>query len=126
MFQLMIVKKTFVFFLPENEIHDIGLLFVNYELVSRGYQTLFLGQSIPTKNLKDLLKFYDDITFVSYFTVKPEKEDIESYLEEFQKLLLKNNNELWILGYMLESLDLDNLPKNIKAFQSIEELVNKL
>jgi len=119
-------KKTFVFFLPENEIHDIGLLFVNYELVSRGYQTLFLGQSIPTESLKDLLKFYDDITFVSYFTVKPEKEDIVNYLEEFQNLLLTNNNELWILGYMLESLDLNNLPKKIKAFLSIEDLVNKL
>ena len=120
-------KKTFVFFLPENEIHDIGLLFVNYELLSRGYQTLFLGQSIPTENLKDLLKFYDDITFVSYFTVKPEKDDIVNYLEEFKDLLLVNDtNELWILGYMLESLDLNNLPEKIKAFLSIEELVNNL
>jgi DNA-binding transcriptional MerR regulator len=120
-------KKTFVFFLPENEIHDIGLLFVNYELLSRGYQTLFLGQSIPTENLKDLLKFYDDISFVSYFTVKPEKDDIVNYLEEFKDLLLVNNtNELWILGYMLESLDLNNLPEKIKAFLSIEELVNNL
>jgi DNA-binding transcriptional MerR regulator len=120
-------KKTFVFFLPENEIHDIGLLFVNYELLSRGYQTLFLGQSIPTENLKDLLKFYDDITFISYFTVKPEKDDIVNYLEEFKDLLLVNNtNELWILGYMLESLDLNNLPEKIKAFLSIEELVNNL
>ena len=120
-------KKTFVFFLPENEIHDIGLLFVNYELLSRGYQTLFLGQSIPTENLKDLLKFYDDITFISYFTVKPEKDDIVNYLEEFKDLLLVNDtNELWILGYMLESLDLNNLPEKIKAFLSIEELVNNL
>ena len=59
-------QKMFVFFLPENEIHDIGLLFINYELVSRGYQTLFLGQSIPTDSLVDLLKFFDDITFISY------------------------------------------------------------
>jgi len=72
------------------------------------------------------LKFYDDITFVSYFTVKPEKEDIVNYLEEFQNLLLTNNNELWLLGFMLQSLDLNNLPKKIKPFLSIADLVNKL
>ena len=120
-------QKTFVFFLPENEIHDIGLLFINYELVSRGYQTLFLGQSIPTDSLVDLLKFFDDITFISYFTVKPEKDDILNYLEHFQdKLLTNNSNELWILGYMLKSLDLNNLSKKITPFVSISTLVNIL
>ena len=120
-------QKMFVFFLPENEIHDIGLLFINYELVSRGYQTLFLGQSIPTDSLVDLLKFFDDITFISYFTVKPEKDDILNYLEHFQdKLLTNNSNELWILGYMLKSLDLNNLSEKITPFVSISTLVNIL
>ena len=120
-------QKTFVFFLPENEIHDIGLLFINYELVSRGYQTLFLGQSIPIDSLVDLLKFFNDITFISYFTVKPEKEDLVNYLEQFKdKLLRDNSNELWILGYMLKNLDLNNLPKKITPFVSISDLVHKL
>ena len=120
-------QKTFVFFLPENEIHDIGLLFINYELVSRGYQTLFLGQSIPIDSLVDLLKFFNDITFISYFTVKPEKEDLVNYLEQFKdKLLRDNSNEFWILGYMLKNLDLKNLPKKITPFVSISDLVHKL
>ena len=50
--------RTFVLFLPENEIHDIGLLFVNYELRSRGYHTIFLGESIPMKSLSDVLEFF--------------------------------------------------------------------
>lgn len=120
-------KTTFVFFLPENEIHDIGLLFINYELISNGYQTLFLGQSIPTINLKDLLKFYDNLTFITFLTVKPEKEYLQNFLEEFQENLLEGNkNELWILGYMLKFIDINSLPNNIKAFTSIESLVSKL
>ena len=35
--------KTFVLFLPINETHDVGLLFINYELISRGYHTIYLG-----------------------------------------------------------------------------------
>jgi MerR family transcriptional regulator, light-induced transcriptional regulator len=120
-------KKMFVFFLPENEIHDIGLLFINYKLLNKGFETLFLGQSIPTDNLIDLLKFYDEIIFISYLTVKPEKEHIDFYLEDFYEKLLKNkSNELWILGYMLKYLDFNHLPKHVSPFLNIEELIKNL
>ncbi|WP_428741893.1 MerR family transcriptional regulator [Tenacibaculum sp.] len=120
-------KKMFVFFLPENEIHDIGLLFINYELISKGYQTIFLGQSIPTTSLKDLLKFYEEIIFITFMTVKPEQEDLKNYLEQFQETLLKGNkNELWILGNKLNFLDLNSLPDRISGFTSIETLVKDL
>jgi hypothetical protein len=77
--------------------------------------------------LKDLLKFYDEITFISFFTIKPEKEELENYLEQFQKILLKRNkNELWILGNMLKFIDLNSLPNKITAFTSIESLVKNL
>ncbi len=120
-------EKVFVLFLPENEIHEIGLLFTNFELKSKGYQTIFLGQSIPTESLKDLLRLYDNITFISYFTIKPEKEDIENYLQIFKQSILNNNtNELWILGNMVKNLELNKLPENISVFISIEDLVKNL
>ncbi|MCF8274981.1 MAG: MerR family transcriptional regulator [Flavobacteriaceae bacterium] len=120
-------KKTFVFFLPENEIHDIGLLFINYKLINRGFNTLFLGQSIPTDCLIDLLKFYDEIIFISYFTVKPLKEEIDDYLVDFYNKLLKDkDNELWVLGYMVKYLNMHAIPNKMTSFSSIKELVNKL
>ena len=51
-------KKSFVLYLPDNEIHELGLMFINYLLVSKGYQTIFLGQSIPIENLKALTNNY--------------------------------------------------------------------
>ena len=44
-------NKIFVLFLPENEIHELGLLYLNYELVLRGFKTIYLGQSLPLDNL---------------------------------------------------------------------------
>jgi MerR family transcriptional regulator, light-induced transcriptional regulator len=35
--------KSFILFLPETEIHELGLLFANYLLKSRGHRTLYLG-----------------------------------------------------------------------------------
>ena len=120
-------KQTFVLYLPDNEVHELGLMLLNYEIISRGYQSIFLGQSVPLDSLQDLLNYYDDITFVSYFTVKPDKDHIEEYIKAFENKILTNQNmRLWVLGRMLKELDLDNLPKHITPFTSIQSLVKKL
>ena len=121
------LSKTFVLFLPDAEIHDIGLLFINYELRSRGYHTIFLGESVPMESMFDLLGFFDEITFISYFTVYPETTDIPRYINEFNKLLLqKDNTRLLLLGQKLQDLEIDNLPKKVTTFKSIENLVKEL
>jgi len=120
-------SKTFVLYLPDNEVHELGLMYLNYEILLNGYHAIFLGQSIPVESLKDLLPLYDNLIFVSYFTVKPTKDDIHEYLEDFNNQILSNNGEeLWLLGKMLKELDESSLPKKIKAFHSIDEFVNKL
>ena len=121
------VSKTFVLFLPDNEIHDIGLLFINYKLRSKGYHTIFLGESVPMESLKDLLEFFNEINFISYFTVYPEAEDIPLYAEKFNQLLLnKENTKLFLLGTKLSEIDITVLPKKVTTFNSIESLVKDL
>jgi len=120
-------SKTFVLFLPENEIHDIGLLFINYQLRSKGYHTIFLGESVPMDSLTDLLEFFDEVTFVSYFTVFPLVQDIPDYLKKFNELLLeKDNTKLFLLGKQLSDIQLDNLHPKTTIFNSIENLVKAL
>ncbi|MBT8244472.1 MAG: MerR family transcriptional regulator [Winogradskyella sp.] len=120
-------KKTFVLYLPDNEIHELGLMFLNYQIVSHNYNCIFLGQSVPLESLPDILDYYDDLVFLSYFTIKPVKEEIEDYIKDFDKLILqKSNAEFWILGQMLNSLDLEKLPNKIKPFKSIKEVVSQL
>lgn len=118
--------KTYVLFLPDNEIHDIGLLYINYELRSKGFHTIFLGESVPMSSLTDLFNFFEEIIFVSYFTVYPENENVTSYLENFSELLLKENrSQLLLLGQKLSNYDRNSLPKKISIFNSIENLVKE-
>lgn len=120
-------SKTFVLFLPDNEIHDIGLLFINYQLRSKGYHTIFLGESVPMDSLKGLHEFFNDITFVSYFTVYPEEENVLNYIYNFNDTLLINeNSKFMILGSRLSIIDLTNLPKKVTTFTSIDSLVKDL
>lgn len=118
--------RTFVLYLPSNEVHDLGLQFMNYHFVKAGYHTIYLGPSVPIVSLKDVLKQYSNVTFLSYFTIKPEKDNILSYLEEFKNELLLDNNKLWIFGRMLDHIDTSKLNKSIKAYNSVENFLKEL
>ena len=119
--------STFVLFLPDNEIHELGLMYLNLEILSKGHKSILLGQSVPMKGLVDILDHYSNITFVSYFTIQPEKETISQYLIDFENLLLKNKTtKFWILGKMIEHIDPNTLPSSIKTFQSIHNLIEQI
>ncbi len=119
--------KVFVLYLPENEIHELGLLYLNYEIILKGYKTIFLGQSMPLESMVDLKKYYDNIHFVSYFTITPTKDNLQKYIKEFNKFLAPDaKSSLWILGRMIQFLDENKLPENIKTFNSIEKLISTI
>lgn len=120
-------EGVFVLYLPENEIHEIGLLFLNYELVYRGYKTIYLGQTIPLESLVDIKKYFENPHFVSYFTVSPSPEELESYLESFKETLLANSGcTLWILGRQTAHLENTELPNTVRIFHRISEMLEAL
>ncbi|MEM1340231.1 MAG: MerR family transcriptional regulator [Bacteroidota bacterium] len=119
--------KVFVLFLPENEIHELGLLFLNYEINLKGYKSIYLGQTMPIENLVDIIKYYDNIHFVSYFTVSPTKDELAKYIENFQKdVNAIGGSKLWMLGHQVQHIVHHDLPESVQAFNSIEKLVSQL
>ena len=126
--QLNVKKdKIFVPFLPENEIHEIGLLYLNYEIVLRGYKSIYLGQTVPLDTLKDVMQYFDKLYFVSYFTVAPSQDKIEKYMNDFSDLIKDfPDSKLWILGYQTRHLDSSKLPEFVSTFSSIEKLIENL
>ncbi|QXP79400.1 MULTISPECIES: MerR family transcriptional regulator [Winogradskyella] len=119
--------KTFVLYLPDNEIHDLGLTFIHHEIISNGHRSIFLGPSVPLDSLIELKNYYDDITFISYFTIKPEKENLLNYINEFKDRLIKDSNtNFWILGNRVNDLETEQLANNITAFKTIKSLTDTL
>ncbi len=116
--------RTFALYLPENEIHELGLLFLNYEIVSRGYKAIYLGQSIMLQNLKYLSINHPNLSFVSYFTVQPTKEDIPSYFNDFNTMFGEQDIHLYVLGNMTGDIDESKVPTNVRVMLSMREFVN--
>ena len=116
--------KVFVLFLPENEIHEIGLLYINYELANKGYKTIYLGQTMPVESLVDLLKYYSNIRFVSYFTVAPMLNELEDYFNRFKEVLdMSPGSKLYALGHQIQQVSENKLPNSVKIFSSIHQLL---
>ncbi len=120
-------SRAFILFLPENEIHEIGLLYIHYELILNGYQSIYLGQSIPMENLKEIIHIYQNVQFISYFTVKPLVEEVSGYLADFKRILLcRKQDELWVLGRNIRGLKDPVEVDQIKMFNEIDDLLNKI
>ncbi len=116
----------FVLFLPENEIHELGILYLNYLILSKGYRTIFLGQSLQTSSLQTLYSYETKYYFVSYITVEPSKDEIMPYLHNFHDKILKNqNSKLILFGPQQIAIDKETLPEKIELFRSVESFVFK-
>ena len=69
----------FILFLPENEIHELSLLFLNQLILSKGFKTIFLGQSLPSDSLSTFLNFNSTIHFVTFCTVEPNPDKMNEF-----------------------------------------------
>ncbi|MEZ4795163.1 MAG: MerR family transcriptional regulator [Flavobacteriaceae bacterium] len=119
------IVPKFALFLPYEEIHEIGLLFANYEILAAGFNTIYLGNNIPMESLKHLLKHYQSLIFLSYFTVKPDHESVWEYMARFNTEIGTQKNsahQLWLMGSKIQQLKTKGLPQNVSIIYSLKEL----
>jgi DNA-binding transcriptional MerR regulator len=118
--------KVFVLYLPENEIHELGLMYLNYEILLSGYKSIYLGESVPIDNLKVMKDYFDNIVYIMYATVQPTSDVINDYITTFNTEILDQTAQFWIIGRMTEFIDKNKLSPKINTFKSISEIVNEL
>lgn len=68
-------RGTVLLFLPENELHEISLLFYNYVLRARGYKTIYLGLSVPYQDLERIMTICDFSFIITNLTNPLQEED---------------------------------------------------
>jgi len=116
----------FVIFLPENEIHELGVLYLNYLILNSGFRTIFLGQSLQTTSLETLYSYNTKFYFVTYLTVEPNKDEIMPFISQFHENLLKDrDSKLLIFGPQQIEIDIDKLPGQVELFRSVESFIAK-
>lgn len=74
-------SKGMMLFLPDNELHEISLLFANYRIRKAGYRTFYLGQTIPFSDLKSAYAIHKPDTLVTSITTALSSYTLENYIE---------------------------------------------
>jgi len=116
-------RKRVIFFLPEKEFHEIGLLFFNYLIKKMGHESLYLGQSTPLSAVVDVnVKWKADIIITGLMSGFPGLR-IDEYLE----VLVKKFPEQKILVFgALEKSATRVAGENIFPIQTVEDLKSHL
>ena len=118
--------KFFVLFLPMNEVHELGLMYLNYEILRGGYRSVYLGESVPVDSLTEVRRFFKNVTYISYFTVEPTAEAAENYITDFAARVFEADSEFWVLGINAQHLEQAGMPAGVRVFSSISEIVTHI
>lgn len=112
-------QKTAVLYLPEHELHEIGLLFYHYVTKKAGIRSYYLGQNVPHADLVSVVKIHKPQLLISSITSKLSNMSVHEYL----KLLEQEfpNVKILLSGYQMSKLGIYP-PKNIKIFKNSLEL----
>ncbi|MCX7768752.1 MAG: MerR family transcriptional regulator [Flavobacteriales bacterium] len=74
-------QEKYLLFLPEGEMHELGLLFSKYIIKSRGRRTLYLGQSMPYEDLKKIIMQSSPDYLFTALTSTINKDRVECFLQ---------------------------------------------
>jgi methanogenic corrinoid protein MtbC1 len=90
-------RETWVLFLPENEFHEIGLLFTRFLLLKNGFNVIYLGSNLPCESLNQLddkLKIDNTLMFAvsnsSIININSTIEFLESNFESANKYIISS------------------------------------
>lgn len=115
--------KKFILFLPENEFHELGLLFYNYLIKKSGHSVIYLGSSVPLPDLVETAEIIQPDYLFSAITTALDGEEFESYLHELSGKFSKQT--IYITGLKAYTEDI-TLPRNITRISSPLDFSEKL
>jgi DNA-binding transcriptional MerR regulator len=73
-------NKTILLFLPEGEYHELGLLFMYYLLKNRGINVLYVGSSVPLKDVEYVVNYKKPDYLYTHLTTVGQSFNFERFL----------------------------------------------
>lgn len=116
--------KRFVMFLPEGELHEIGLLFANYMVKVNGHKTIYLGQTVPFDDLKIIAEVYNPQCFFTVLTFETGLEGVRDYVNKLSTTFPKTI--IMVAGSRIAEVTQEEHWENIVFIRNTDEFVEHL
>lgn len=114
-------KKKYLLFLPEDEMHELSLLFSSYIIKSRKNRVIYIGQSSP---FDDIISIYNNLKpdfLLTVLTTHPRPCEVQSYLDKLSQTF--HNTDILIAGRQILNEDVQ-VGKNMFVLNKLEDLIN--
>ncbi|MBL7923278.1 MAG: MerR family transcriptional regulator [Bacteroidia bacterium] len=115
--------QKFLLFLPAHEPHEIGLLFANFLIRSRGHHTNYLGPNLPMDDLNPVMSIYKANFILTVLTSPVASQSPLHVANKLSSDFPKAN--ILLAGSQLFQTNI-HFPKNVRLLHSMQELVDLL
>ncbi len=95
-------EASVLMFLPEGEIHELGLIYVNYLLLSYGKKPIYLGANTPIDQVGYVNSAMDPDYLYTHITSVSNDFNINKYLDHITELC--PDKHVFVSGSMLQKL----------------------
>ncbi|MCX6193351.1 MAG: helix-turn-helix-type transcriptional regulator, partial [Cytophagales bacterium] len=112
--------KKFLLYLPEGELHEIGLLFASYLIRARQHSAVYLGQSLPFEELCLAYEIHQPDYVFSVFTTEPAISELPEYVQKLDRFMPKT--KIMLTGYNVLNSP-EPIPSRIQLINDFNTLI---
>ena len=116
-------NKKYLLYLPEDELHEISLLFSSYLIKSRNNKVIYLGQNVPLNDLINIYKDHNPDYLLTVLTTQPAPSEVQAYIYNLSESF--KNATVLVTGHQVIGNDLD-FPNNVMLLNKIQDLIQHL
>ena len=117
-------KEKWVLFLPENEFHEIGLLFAKYILVSKNYHVIYLGDNVPIDTLSGVADKHKIDNVLIFLLANTSISMSESHLKKCLKIF--PSSKIFVVTPEKKSNFVKLNPSQISVCNDIDSFIDLL
>ena len=113
----------FLLFLPEWDLHELGLLVYDYLIKTRGYKVIYLGANVPEEDVYSVTDFiHPDYLFTSFANAVG-KEKIQAYIARIAQRY--PDKILFVTGYQTTGME-QPTAENVRIIQSAQQFSKEI
>jgi MerR family transcriptional regulator, light-induced transcriptional regulator len=114
------INKCVLLFLPEGEYHELGLLYIQYLLKSRGISTLYLGANLPLEDVEYVVQLKKPDYLYTHLTSVSSGFSFDRFLTSLTKKF--ENTPVIISGRLALAYE-KKIPQKINFKRSLGEVM---
>ncbi len=108
-----------ILFLPDEELHELGLLFSYYQVKKAGFRSYYMGQRVPYQDVCWFCEHHKPVAMITAITTSPSPAFVEPYLHR----ICKDHPTVTVLagGHQLKKMAL-RIPQNLHIIEDARHL----